>query len=118
MQEAFLNHERLDETPHWLVGRVGRLRIRHGFLVLGGRSDYTYTSYLTTSWEEAPSEAWALITAAAVWRVHNDEPLFWASVNIVSGEAINQDCLEIPSPHRGPGPGSSLLPICGPQLRR
>jgi hypothetical protein len=32
-----------------------------------------------------------------VLRVHNDEALFWAIVNIVSGEAVNQDCLEIQS---------------------
>jgi len=45
----------------------------------------------------------ALITAAAVWRVHNDDDLFWASVNIVPGVAVNQDCLEIESEYAHDG---------------
>ena len=38
-----------------------------------------------------------------MWRVHNDDDLFWASVNIVPGEAVNQDCLEIQSEYAHDG---------------
>ena len=48
------------------------------------------------------SLAGALTGAAGLWRIHNDEALFWASVNIASPTrpaktVLNQDCVEIQS---------------------
>ena len=34
-------------------------------------------------------------TEAVVWRVHDDEALFWANVNIAPAPREHQDCMEV-----------------------